>query len=211
MFGLLWLLGCAVQAPLPTEDEIREELETEVEPARKLMLLESNVSTHPDSENAHLWLARAYRERGDERAAASYAEAIRLAPTDPIPAIELAYLPLNPTLRRGATPDLAQIDAAEAVLAPYAGANADCETRHALIGLFELELELKHQDPDTAAYVDAAIHACPAPWPGRWWTTAARLRELSADPAGAKAAWCEAVSAGNAEAQPGCDGKPKTP
>lgn len=188
--------ACDSPLPLPTEEEARKEIE-DAEPARRLMLLEANATRSPDNENAHVWLARGYRERKDPRAVDEFNRAIELAPADPVPRIELAYMSIEPDMRRGVDPDPTVLDHAQDLVRPVAGDGATCETRHALVGLYELELSAKRVDPDAEAYIVASIAACTDPTVVAGWKgTLGRVYLAEGKLADAATVSCAAVRAG---------------
>lgn len=212
--ALIALLACE-SPPLQSEDDARAEIEA-AEPARRLMLIEAHVSQNPDSANAHLWLARAYRERDDARAVEQFDKAIALAPTEPIPRVEKAYLSLEPSLRHGVDPDAATLDAAKALIAPVAGDGASCETRHHLAGVYDIELSAGRVDDGAEAWLLTAMAACPKEAPN-WRATLGRWYRAKGDLERASEALCGSVKDGNAVAASDCvalasDGKePWTP
>lgn len=200
----LAMAACDMSPPVLTEEQARKEID-EAEPARRLMLLEANAQRSPDNENAHVWLARGYREKKDPRAIDEYKRAIELGPTDPVPRIELAYMSLEPDMRRGVDPDPAVLDQAEELMRPVAGDGATCDTRHALVGLYELELSAKRVDPDAEAYLKASIGACSEPTVVAGWNgTLGRIYLAEGKLADAAAASCAAVRAGVATAAKDC-------
>lgn len=204
MWTLLAALAACDTEPVRTPEEFRAEVES-AEPQRRLMLLQTHVTRNPDDANAHLWLARAYRERKDARAEFEFAEAIRLAPSDPVPRVELSYYAVEDALRRGVDPDPAVLDAAQARVAEVAGDGASCETRHALIGLYDLERDAGRVDPAYRAYLESSLAACDQPSTvANWRAALGRLRLAEGDVAGAAESLCAAVRDGNAEAAGEC-------
>ncbi len=197
----LFLVACE-SPPLQSEADARAEIEA-AEPARRLMLIEAHVSQNPDSANAHLWLARAYRERDDARAVEQFDKAIALAPADPIPRVEKAYLSLEPSLRHGVDPETATLDAAKALVAPVAGEGATCETRHHMAGLYDIEISAGRADDTAEAWLATAIAACPAE-AANWRATLGRWYRLKGDLPHASEALCGAVRDGNAVAAADC-------
>ena len=195
------LLGCE-SPPLQSEEEARKDIEA-AEPARRLMLIEAHVSENPNSANGHLWLARAYREREDTRALEQFDKAIELAPTDPIPRVEKAYLTIEPALRHGVDPDPATLDAAKALVLPVAGEGASCETRHHMAGLYDIELSAGRADDAAEAWLTGAMAACPAE-AANWRATLGRWYRQKGDLALASEALCGAVKDGNAVAAADC-------
>ena len=204
------LAGCEVLPP--SEDQVRADVAAETDQARRLMLLETHVKRNTDSASAHLWLARAYRERDDARAVHEYERAASLDPNDSIARVELGYLSIERDLRRGRVPDPASLEVAERWVREAWTLNESCERRHDLIGIFELQLDaVKAGLPvtlstDAATVVRDGMSRCAsdARWIPPWSATFGRI-EASKGRLQEAARWaCAAVAAGHAPAIADC-------
>jgi hypothetical protein len=195
------LISCA--APPPTAAEVRAEVEAEVDVARRLMLLEAHVHRNPNSADAALWLARAYRDQGDDRAAEEFQRAIALDERHAIARVEYGYSLVEPDLRRGRQPEPETLaEARRWVEAAYA-IEPTCDRRHDLIGL----LDLAAGTPSVAdrSLVESGLAACPEErWQRAWSATLGRMLRSSGERAEAEVRLCRAVALGNAGALSAC-------
>ena len=211
----------ACDAPAPSEEQVRADVAAETDAARRLILLETHAKRNPDSANAHLWLARAYRERGgadltggaeNARAAAEYERAAALDPKDAISRVERGYLFIERDLRTGRVPDATALASAERWVRGAWALDPSCERRHDLIGLFDLELDAMlsassvHLADDAATILREGIQRCTQD--PRWvpaWSAALGRVELSAGHSDEAQRWaCAAVAAGHGPAIAAC-------
>jgi Flp pilus assembly protein TadD len=205
LFAWVVALGaCDLQGDY-SDDELAQVISQTPE-GERIQLLEVHVTRNPESANARLWLARAYRNAGDPRAAETYAKAIELAPDDPVARIELAYLPIEPALRRGVDPPRADLERAEVLCADAARLAPTCENRHSLVGIWELEVEAGWASPAAAAGIEADLATCgtDAKYAGPWQATLGRVYALQGQPEKAQASLCSAVAAGTDAAADEC-------
>jgi hypothetical protein len=196
------LFACDTQVDPVTDEDLRTVIEHTPDPEQRLPLLETHVTRNPDSSNAHLWLARAYRERNDPRAVEQYEEAIRLD-KGAIPRVELAYLLVEPALRRGVDPSKEDVAKAIGLAKEAVAAEPTCEYRHDLVGLYETELDAGYVDDDAEAFVAESLTACAgeAAYVASWQATTGRIHRLHGDAAGAEDLLCKALVAGAKSAE----------
>lgn len=204
------LAGC--EAAPPSEEQVRADVAAETDQARRLMLLETHAKRNPESASAHLWLARAYRERDDARAAAEYEQAASLDPKDAVSRVERGYLFIERDLRRGRVPEAAALESAERWVREAWTLDGSCERRHDLIGIFDVQLDAaKAGQPvalsaDAAAIVRDGLANCTSE--PRWvpaWSAALGRIEGSAGHFDEAARWaCAAVAAGHAPSIADC-------
>lgn len=204
MLALL-LLACASEPPPMSEEELSKTIDATPDAEQRLTLLEVHVTRNPDSANGHLWLARAYRERGDARAKETFEKAAALDPKDPISRIELAYYLIEPSLRRGVDPAKEDLDTALKLGQEAMAAAPTCETRHHVVGLYELRIEAGVVDPDVYTFLSEGLEACKTdPMAIAWEATMGRAYRKEGKKAEAEQWLCKAAVDGNVKAASEC-------
>jgi hypothetical protein len=203
---LLLTLSCEEPTPEALEQEVKAAVELEGDPDRRLSLLEVHVTRNPQSANAHLWLARAYRERHDPRALSEYQRASELGPTDSVSRIEVGYHLIESELRRGKDPTPKAMTEAFRWVEEGVSITPTCENRHALIGLHEIALSAGKLHPGAKPTVEASLAACaeePA-FVAQWTATLGRIVQSEGNATAAADALCSAVAQGNPEPIDAC-------
>lgn len=157
----LALVACGPGAA-PDAADMERQMAAADDDFRRLELLEVNTTRHPDDPGAWLWLARAYRKRDDPRAKATYERAIAVDPVGDIPRIELAWLEVEPAMRRGLDPTPEQLAFADGHLAEAVSRQPTCFNKGQRLAMLELSAEKVAPSADTLAFAREAALACAA-------------------------------------------------
>lgn len=206
---LVALIACGDGVPpSPSADDFAPSTisEAQVDPEEKLRILEGNAARKPESSEAWLWLAREYRDRKDPRAESTYEKAVETGPTDAVARIELAWMRIEGPVSRGIDPPRADLERAEALVREAVGLEgATCEHRHALVGLFELELDGGWVAADARSFLESSLATCAGTSYEPYWQAAlGRVHGHEGRAAEAVEWTCRGLAGGNLGAAKGC-------
>lgn len=206
--GPMWALVWAACGPgvAPDAGTMEQQILAAESDARRLELLEVNTTRHPDDPNGWLWLARAYRKRDDPRAKATYERAIAVDPVGDIPRVELAWLELEPAMRKGEDPTPDALAAADARLTEAVAKNPSCFNKGQRLALIELASEDKPPATDALGFARDAALACAsdASYGPAFAVSYGKLAKASGDVEAAKTWTCAGFDGGQAQAAADC-------